>query len=86
RGGLVVRSRPRGQRVPSAKPDSTEEPPCNWVWCTLNPSVPTILPLCGAEGWRGGASSGVVLVIRPRLKMTRSVPKALVLLHNGTLI
>ncbi|GBM51494.1 hypothetical protein AVEN_71617-1 [Araneus ventricosus] len=28
RGGLVVRSRPRVQRVPASKPDSTEDPPC----------------------------------------------------------
>ncbi|GBN80515.1 hypothetical protein AVEN_126188-1 [Araneus ventricosus] len=27
------------------------------------------------EAWRGGASSGVVIVIWPRLKITRSVPK-----------
>ncbi|GBL74872.1 hypothetical protein AVEN_243715-1 [Araneus ventricosus] len=28
RGGLEVRSRPWGQRVPGSKPDSTEDPPC----------------------------------------------------------
>ncbi|GBO22636.1 hypothetical protein AVEN_36230-1, partial [Araneus ventricosus] len=28
RGGLVVRSRLWGRRVPSLKPDSTEDPPC----------------------------------------------------------
>ncbi|GBO45363.1 hypothetical protein AVEN_200425-1, partial [Araneus ventricosus] len=27
-GGLVVRSRPRGQRIPGSKPNSTEYPPC----------------------------------------------------------
>ncbi|GBM30099.1 hypothetical protein AVEN_78502-1 [Araneus ventricosus] len=36
RGGLVVRSRPRSWRVPGSKPDSTEEPSCKRVWCTLN--------------------------------------------------
>ncbi|GBL95495.1 hypothetical protein AVEN_54104-1 [Araneus ventricosus] len=30
---------------------------------------------CGAEVWRGDASSGVALVIWPRFKMTSSVPK-----------
>ncbi|GBM24537.1 hypothetical protein AVEN_217118-1 [Araneus ventricosus] len=28
RGGLVVRSRPWGRRVPGSRPDSTEDPPC----------------------------------------------------------
>ncbi|GBN58246.1 hypothetical protein AVEN_144231-1 [Araneus ventricosus] len=28
RGGLVVRSRLWGRRVPGSKPDSTEDPPC----------------------------------------------------------
>ncbi|GBN61251.1 hypothetical protein AVEN_128970-1 [Araneus ventricosus] len=28
RGGLVVKSRPRDQRVAGSKPDSTEDPPC----------------------------------------------------------
>ncbi|GBL89048.1 hypothetical protein AVEN_255191-1 [Araneus ventricosus] len=62
-GGLVVSSRLRGRRVPGSKPDSTEEPPCKWVWCTLNPSGPNFLVWCGAEVRRGGASSSVVLVI-----------------------
>ncbi|GBM71419.1 hypothetical protein AVEN_185725-1 [Araneus ventricosus] len=39
-GGLVVRSRPQGRKVPGSKPDSTEEPPRKRVWCTLNPSRP----------------------------------------------
>ncbi|GBN66652.1 hypothetical protein AVEN_106202-1 [Araneus ventricosus] len=30
---------------------------------------------CGAEVWRGHVISGVVLVIRPRFKTKRSVPK-----------
>ncbi|GBM71090.1 hypothetical protein AVEN_146305-1 [Araneus ventricosus] len=66
RGGLVIRSRPRDRRVPGLKPDSTEEPPCKWVWCTLNPSAPHVLPLVWCESLereRGGASSDVVLVI-----------------------
>ncbi|GBL90533.1 hypothetical protein AVEN_179452-1 [Araneus ventricosus] len=36
RSGLVVRSRPRGWRVPGLKPDSTEELPCKRAWCTPN--------------------------------------------------
>ncbi|GBL88467.1 hypothetical protein AVEN_159064-1 [Araneus ventricosus] len=28
RGGLVVRSRLWGRRVPGSRPDSTEDPPC----------------------------------------------------------
>ncbi|GBM45687.1 hypothetical protein AVEN_145572-1, partial [Araneus ventricosus] len=28
RGGLVVRSRPWGRRVPGSRPDSNEDPPC----------------------------------------------------------
>ncbi|GBL73201.1 hypothetical protein AVEN_159266-1 [Araneus ventricosus] len=28
RGGLVVRSRLWGRRVPGSKPDSTDDPPC----------------------------------------------------------
>ncbi|GBL90597.1 hypothetical protein AVEN_179496-1 [Araneus ventricosus] len=49
-GGLVVRSQPRGRRVPDPKPDSTEEPPCKRVWCTPNPSRPNTLLLmwCGS--------------------------------------
>ncbi|GBM17247.1 hypothetical protein AVEN_223789-1 [Araneus ventricosus] len=38
RGGLVVR--PRGLRVPGSNPNSTNEPPCKWSWCT-----PNVLPL-----------------------------------------
>ncbi|GBN65927.1 hypothetical protein AVEN_154209-1 [Araneus ventricosus] len=44
RGGLVVRSRLRGQRVPDSKPDSIQELPCKRVWCTINPSEPNALP------------------------------------------
>ncbi|GBM45222.1 hypothetical protein AVEN_63833-1 [Araneus ventricosus] len=62
RGGQVVRSRPRDRRVPVSKPDSTEESLCKRVWCTTGPNA-LLLVWCGAEVWRGVASSGVVLVI-----------------------
>ncbi|GBN09386.1 hypothetical protein AVEN_177275-1 [Araneus ventricosus] len=76
RGGLVARSRTWGRRAPGSKPDSTEDPPC------MGPAARQIIRSGqtpsrwrGVEVWRGGASSGVVLIIRPRLKITRSVPK-----------
>ncbi|GBN47791.1 hypothetical protein AVEN_272754-1 [Araneus ventricosus] len=31
-----VRSRIRSQRAPGLKPDSTEDSPCLWAWCTLH--------------------------------------------------
>ncbi|GBO46038.1 hypothetical protein AVEN_165652-1, partial [Araneus ventricosus] len=59
-GGLAVRSRLWGQRAPGPKPDSTEGPLC------MRPSARYIIRSgqtspnwCGAEAWRGGASSGV---------------------------
>ncbi|GBM52721.1 hypothetical protein AVEN_204702-1 [Araneus ventricosus] len=53
RGGRVMRSRLRGWRVPN----SNENPPCIWTYCTLNHTQPNILPLvwCGSLG-RGGSS------------------------------
>ncbi|GBM27302.1 hypothetical protein AVEN_222378-1 [Araneus ventricosus] len=50
-----------GRRVPGSKPDSTEEPPCNWVH-VKNPSGPNVPRWCGVEVWRWGATSGVVHV------------------------
>ncbi|GBN59730.1 hypothetical protein AVEN_222025-1 [Araneus ventricosus] len=32
----------RGRRVLGSKPDCTEELPCKWVWCTINPSEPNV--------------------------------------------
>ncbi|GBO31454.1 hypothetical protein AVEN_76053-1, partial [Araneus ventricosus] len=61
--GLAVRSSPRGQRVPSSKPDFTVDPPCKQSWCTLNlmswvKSLPTgVVRKFG----QGGISSGVAL-------------------------
>ncbi|GBL90995.1 hypothetical protein AVEN_184390-1 [Araneus ventricosus] len=40
----------------------------------------------GAEAWRGDASSGVGLVIRPRFKITRSPQSSPSVLQNGALI
>ncbi|GBM84881.1 hypothetical protein AVEN_130537-1 [Araneus ventricosus] len=64
RGGLVVRSRPRDRRVAGSKPDFTKNPPCMGPAASqIIRSVQTSSRWCGAEAWRGGASSGVVLVI-----------------------
>ncbi|GBN56380.1 hypothetical protein AVEN_237416-1 [Araneus ventricosus] len=64
RGGLVVGSRPWGRRAPGLKPDSTEDP------TYMGPAARQIIRSgqtpsrwCGMEAWRGGTSSGVVLVI-----------------------
>ncbi|GBN59056.1 hypothetical protein AVEN_33569-1 [Araneus ventricosus] len=62
-GDLVVRSRLRKRRAPGSKPDSTEDPPCFQAKYDFGQ---TSFRECGAEVWRGSASSGVVLVIRPR--------------------
>ncbi|GBM17435.1 hypothetical protein AVEN_207502-1, partial [Araneus ventricosus] len=37
RGGLVVKSRLQGRRVPGSKPDSTGDPPC------IGPVAPQII-------------------------------------------
>ncbi|GBN16142.1 hypothetical protein AVEN_22442-1 [Araneus ventricosus] len=63
-GGLVVRSRFWGRRVPGSRPDSTEDPPCMGpVVRQIIRSGQTSSRWCSVEVWRGGASSGVVLVI-----------------------
>ncbi|GBL85833.1 Kinesin-like protein KIF11 [Araneus ventricosus] len=67
-GGLVVRSRLWGHRVPGSKPDSTEDPwnhestlgllhVKSYIGSQMFPCW------CDAEVWRMGASSGVVIVI-----------------------
>ncbi|GBM98861.1 hypothetical protein AVEN_44867-1 [Araneus ventricosus] len=81
----MVRSRPRGARVPGSKPDSIEEPPCKRVWCTLNPTRPNVLPLV----WYGSLERGYQLRYRPphltKVKNYEVRPKiALMLLQNGT--
>ncbi|GBM11146.1 hypothetical protein AVEN_243017-1 [Araneus ventricosus] len=59
-GGLVIGSRPRGRRV--SKPDFTEEQPCKWARCTLNPSSRMSSRWCGAKVRRGDCQ----LKCRPR--------------------
>ncbi|GBN69777.1 hypothetical protein AVEN_147249-1 [Araneus ventricosus] len=64
RGGLVLRSRPRDRRAAGSKPDSTEDSPCMGPAARqITRSGQTPSRWCGAEVWRGGASSGVVLAI-----------------------
>ncbi|GBN42971.1 hypothetical protein AVEN_243529-1 [Araneus ventricosus] len=38
-GGLVARSRLRGQKVPGPQPGCTENPLYMWAWPTLNPTL-----------------------------------------------
>ncbi|GBN26881.1 hypothetical protein AVEN_62795-1 [Araneus ventricosus] len=54
RGGLVVRSRIRGRRVPGSKPDSTEGPLCVWACFVLN-NTPWVkrLPACEVRKFGG---------------------------------
>ncbi|GBM15815.1 hypothetical protein AVEN_262963-1 [Araneus ventricosus] len=58
--------------APGSKPDFTKDQSCSgpvdvtsYIWGQ------TSSRWCGGEVWRGGASSGVVLVICPWFKMTR---------------
>ncbi|GBL88499.1 hypothetical protein AVEN_159086-1 [Araneus ventricosus] len=70
RDGLVIRSRPRDKGVAGSKYDSTEEPPCMGPAARhIVRSSQTPYRWSGAEAWSGGTSSGVALVIRPRLKI-----------------
>ncbi|GBO11513.1 hypothetical protein AVEN_178964-1 [Araneus ventricosus] len=63
----------RGRRVPDSKYDSTEDPPCmRPVARQIISSGQTSSRWCGAEAWRGGASSGV---IRTWFKIASTVPK-----------
>ncbi|GBN81855.1 hypothetical protein AVEN_32179-1 [Araneus ventricosus] len=71
RGGLVVKYHLWGRRAPGSKPDSTEEPPCMWARCTPNHTQWAKRPHADVE-WKlreVGTSSGVVLVIWPRLQI-----------------
>ncbi|GBO37364.1 hypothetical protein AVEN_64584-1 [Araneus ventricosus] len=64
-GGLVVSSQLRGRRTPpGSKPDSTEDPPCMRDLLQVKSSVgPNVSFWCGAEVWRGDASSVIVFVM-----------------------
>ncbi|GBL77041.1 hypothetical protein AVEN_12692-1 [Araneus ventricosus] len=87
-GGLVVTYRLWGRRVPGSIPDSNENPPCMWVWCTLNLTSWAKSPPAAVVRRFG---EGCQLRCRP-LDLTKVQnyevrPKiALVLLQNGTLI
>ncbi|GBL62362.1 hypothetical protein AVEN_216597-1 [Araneus ventricosus] len=58
RGGPLSRSRFRGRRVSSSRPDSIKELPCKLVWCMLN-SVPDILSLVGRRSLERGVPAQV---------------------------
>ncbi|GBM30294.1 hypothetical protein AVEN_52698-1 [Araneus ventricosus] len=64
-GGLVVKSCLQNRRLPGSNPDSIEDAPCTWAWCTLNLTMRVKRPPPGAvlKSEEGGASSGIVLVI-----------------------
>ncbi|GBM67784.1 hypothetical protein AVEN_84506-1, partial [Araneus ventricosus] len=74
--GLVIRSQFRDWRTPGSKPDSIEDSPYMWACCTLNHTQGAKHPPIGVvRKFRKVAySSGVVLFICPRFKMTRSFP------------
>ncbi|GBN91723.1 hypothetical protein AVEN_7142-1 [Araneus ventricosus] len=76
-GGIVVRSRPQGRRVPRSKPDSSEESPCIWTQPTLNlTSWVTRPPAAVVKKFgEGDAGSHDDTVICLQLKITRPVPK-----------
>ncbi|GBO07484.1 hypothetical protein AVEN_83930-1 [Araneus ventricosus] len=63
-------------RTPGSKPDSIEDSPYMWACCTLNHTQGAKHPPIGVvRKFRKVAySSGVVLFICPRFKMTRSFP------------
>ncbi|GBL93157.1 hypothetical protein AVEN_70356-1, partial [Araneus ventricosus] len=75
-GGLEVRSRPRDRRSAGSKDDSAEDSPCMGLLHAKSYVVTKRTPVGVARKFgEVGASSGVVLIIRPRFKITRSVPK-----------
>ncbi|GBL85871.1 hypothetical protein AVEN_63194-1 [Araneus ventricosus] len=85
RGGKVSVSGLEGSR-----PDSIEEPPCKWVWCTLNLLGPNSTPKPPQNRlvWCGNLKRECLLRYRPRHLTTIQnddiYPKiALVLLQNG---
>ncbi|GBM86482.1 hypothetical protein AVEN_215263-1 [Araneus ventricosus] len=70
--GLVLRS-VSGRRVPGSKLDSAEDP-TSILHARSYIRDQTLCRWSGDEVWRGeGASSGDVLVIRQRFKITRPV-------------
>ncbi|GBN59272.1 hypothetical protein AVEN_222342-1 [Araneus ventricosus] len=57
------------KRIPGAKPKSTEELPCKWARCTLNPSRSNVLPLV----WRGDLERGCRLRCHPHHQTTAEI-------------
>ncbi|GBN59524.1 hypothetical protein AVEN_48457-1 [Araneus ventricosus] len=71
----------RLQGQTASKRDSIEEPPCDRVWSTLNPSGPNVLPL----GWCRSLERGYQLRSRHLTTVQNSEVRskiALVLLQN----
>ncbi|GBL66658.1 hypothetical protein AVEN_202084-1 [Araneus ventricosus] len=88
RGGVVVRSQPRGRRPPGSKPYSTEDLPCMWACCTLKNTYEAKRPVAGVVRH---LKRGCQLRRRPRhltvVQNSEVHPKiTLVLLQNETLI
>ncbi|GBN82229.1 hypothetical protein AVEN_160612-1 [Araneus ventricosus] len=73
-GGLPARCGTRSRWVLGSKPDFSENPS---FFGPVKAYVGSQMSSrwCGAEVWKGGASPDVVLVICPRFKITRPVPK-----------
>ncbi|GBN20126.1 hypothetical protein AVEN_46022-1 [Araneus ventricosus] len=64
------------QEAPRWRPDSNKDPSCNGpVAHQIVRMQPNVLPLVWCGSLERAASSGVVLVICQRFKMTKSVPK-----------
>ncbi|GBM17722.1 hypothetical protein AVEN_56039-1 [Araneus ventricosus] len=61
-----------GPEGPDRNPDSTEDQPCMWACCTLNQTQGAKCPFADVAR-KLGPSSGVVLVIKSRFKITKSV-------------
>ncbi|GBN96818.1 hypothetical protein AVEN_243057-1 [Araneus ventricosus] len=86
RGGLVVKSRLSGRRVPGSKPDSSDDPPCmGSAALKIIRSGQTPSRRCGLKARRGG--------YQPRCRHLTAVrnyevrPKiAIVVLQSGALI
>ncbi|GBM41511.1 hypothetical protein AVEN_265729-1 [Araneus ventricosus] len=87
-GSVVARCELRRQRVSSSKPDSTEDPSC--IGAVLHQIIHRgqRAPWCGAEIWKRGAGSGVVIffwmdfVILNHSQMTMTTPELAPLFHN----
>ncbi|GBN12133.1 hypothetical protein AVEN_4129-1 [Araneus ventricosus] len=64
RGEIVVTLRVRNRKAPGSKPESPEDPPCLWQWCTLHLTCVKRVPVGVMRKFgEAVASSGVYLVI-----------------------